>query len=191
VLKNFNFSNFKNFSSLGNGIPEEETFFFPPGMKLTGEISGDCKGRIDGHFSGKINISGKLIIGKDASVFGFIFANEIIIYGNIQGEIYSKGKVTIMNGSVIHGDIFANNFLVEEKSIVEGNLKKQTTEDLVKIFAAKFKHLGLNNGIGSASTQEGELLLSMAESNSTNQESSSDVKPSPVLPQYKVNNRWF
>ncbi len=191
MLKNWNFNIFKQFSSLGKGIPEVAAFFFPAGIKLTGEINGVCKGRIDGHFNGKINISSKLIIGREAIVSGFIFANEVIIYGTIQGEIFSKGKVSIMNGAVIHGDIYATNFLVEEHSVVEGNLKKQTVEDLIKIFAAKFKHLGLNNGLDNSSTQEGELLLSTPESNGTNQEFSLEIKSSPILPQQRVNNRWF
>jgi cytoskeletal protein CcmA (bactofilin family) len=191
VLKKGPFSFLKQYTHLGKSAPEVQAFFIPFGMKMNGDVSGECKGRIDGHYSGKINISDKLIIGKDAVVFGFLFANEVIIYGKVEGEIYSKGKVTIMNGAVIHGDVFANNFLVEEKAVVEGNLKKQSPEDLLKIFAAKYKQLGLNSSFDNTVTHEGELLLSIPETNAIEQELTIAAKSSPILPQYRVNTRWF
>lgn len=173
-------------------MPEVESFSLPAGMKVSGDITGECKGRLDGFFNGKINISDKLIIGKKAVVRGYFFASEIMIFGQVEGEVFSKGKVSIMNGALVSGDVFANNFIVEENATVEGNLKKQSIDDLLKIFAAKHKHLGLGAEFDQEITQDGELILSLTEKGKIAKEKNAD---SGVSNNYgtmqRTTNRWF
>ncbi|MBA4196982.1 MAG: hypothetical protein C0459_05440 [Chitinophaga sp.] len=176
----------------GKQTPEVESFLLPAGMKVTGDITGECKGRLDGFFNGKINISDKLIIGKKAVVSGYFFASEIMIFGQVEGEIFSKGKVSIMNGALVSGDVFANNFIVEENATVEGNLKKQSIEDLLKIFAAKHKHLGLGSDYDQEITQDGELILSLPEKIKITSEKNADTTASNnYSTMQRTTNRWF
>lgn len=197
MLKNNSFSLARLYSQLGRKMPDIHVFFVPEGMKVTGDIDGECKGRIDGAFNGKIHISDKLIIGKTGFINGYIFASEIMVFGAIEGEIYCKGKVSIMNGAVINGDVYANNFLVEEKSVVDGSLKKQNIDELAKIFAAKYKHLGINTQYDHESVQDGELLLSVPHTikpipNSvTETESSKPIANTSAAKFQRVNSRWF
>ncbi len=91
------------------------------GTKFSGELELAGLLRIDGDFSGSINTSGKVLVGKTGRAECNIVAGTAVVGGIVHGNIYSSGKVVILATGMVIGNIQAQQLVVEEGVLLHGN----------------------------------------------------------------------
>ena len=77
------------------------------GTKFSGELVLNGLLRIDGDFSGSINTSGKVLVGKTGRAECNIIASTAVVGGVVHGNIFSSGKVVILATGMVIGNIQA------------------------------------------------------------------------------------
>jgi cytoskeletal protein CcmA (bactofilin family) len=84
------------------------------GTTLTGDIDSKGDFRVDGRIIGKINITGKLVIGDKGHVEGEIHCENAGISGVVLGKVYVKDQLQLTSTSKVEGDIFVGKLIVEQ-----------------------------------------------------------------------------
>jgi cytoskeletal protein CcmA (bactofilin family) len=120
----FNHSNNTSKSSATN----TNTTIITQGTQIKGEINLSCKLYIDGHFDGDIISSQEVNVGKNGIVNGKIFAQRVIIQGQVDGNV-SASVVELKADSVLKGTIESQELIIEAKAIFEGNSVKKEYKD--------------------------------------------------------------
>ena len=77
--------------------------------------------RIEGHFKGKIDGEGFLIIGDGALVEGEVHVDNALVSGEVKGSIVAHTKVELRKPAHICGDITALTLVIGEGVVLEGN----------------------------------------------------------------------
>jgi len=93
---------------------------------LNGTLKSEGNIRLDGKFTGKLDITGNVLVGETAIIDADIEARNISIAGKVNGNV-SGNKVQILQTGSIHGDIQANSLTTEEGAFIEGNIAMQHT----------------------------------------------------------------
>jgi len=91
------------------------------GTKFSGELVLSGLLRIDGDFSGSINTTGKVLVGRTGRAECNIVAGTAVIGGVVHGNIYSSGKVIILATGMVLGNIQARKLVVEEGVLLHGS----------------------------------------------------------------------
>lgn len=95
---------------------------FASDATMEGNLSSDGEIQFDGKIKGNIRAA-KLVIGKDAHVFGEITANTIIVQGKIRGVIRAR-KVEIISTGFVEGDVIHSELSVEGGAYFMGNCQR-------------------------------------------------------------------
>jgi cytoskeletal protein CcmA (bactofilin family) len=120
----FNNSNSTSKSSATN----TNTTIITQGTQIKGEINLSCKLYIDGHFDGDIISSQEVNVGKNGIVNGKIFAQKVIVQGQVDGNV-SASVVELKADSILKGTIESQELIIEAKAIFEGNSVKKEYKD--------------------------------------------------------------
>lgn len=95
--------------------------------------------RIDGNFLGKINSTGKVLIGKNGRAECIIIAKTIIIGGTVKGDVFAEEKVIVLKTGEIIGNIFSHSINMEDGVIFNGKCKILSKEDIKNLIEMKKK----------------------------------------------------
>ena len=87
--------------------------FVEPNTKIIGEIESKSDLRIDGTLEGKINTSGRVVIGKEGTVNGEILCGYADIIGNFNGSLSVDGLLTIKSDGIVEGQVTVGKLAVE------------------------------------------------------------------------------
>lgn len=90
------------------------------GTQITGDIHASNDIRVDGMIKGKINTTGRLVIGQMARVEGEVNSPSVDILGTMEGNIVSTGSVSLRAKSVFTGTIKAAYIAIEAGAIFNG-----------------------------------------------------------------------
>lgn len=90
------------------------------GTRFSGELVLDGLLRIDGDFSGSIETSGKVLVGKSGRAECNIIAGTVVIGGVVRGNVFSSGKVVILSTGMVIGNIHAPRLVIEEGVLLHG-----------------------------------------------------------------------
>ena len=77
--------------------------------------------RMDGKFSGSLDIDGNILIGESAEIQADINARNISIAGAVRGNVQGS-KVQLLRTGRIWGDIRADSLTTEEGAFIEGKI---------------------------------------------------------------------
>jgi cytoskeletal protein CcmA (bactofilin family) len=101
-------------SSIGKGV-------FIKGDILSG---GDMliSGRVEGTVALKNN---KLEIGAHGYIVANIFAEEVIVSGQLEGDIYASKSVRVTNSGRVNGDIYSADVSIEDGAHISGEIDMQ------------------------------------------------------------------
>ena len=90
----------------------------------------ECNLFIDGEFEGTIHSQKEVTIGKNGIVRGEVFAQTVIVQGEIGGNVSAKTVVVKPLGKVV-GTVESAEFVIEPKGFFEGNsiVKKEENEN--------------------------------------------------------------
>ena len=94
---------------IGEGIIFEEAL-----LKGAGVI------RIDGKFTGKIDIEGHIILGESGIVLGEVIADSALFAGKYQGDLSIRGTLHLTATSVLSGRIETGKLIIDEGATLIG-----------------------------------------------------------------------
>jgi cytoskeletal protein CcmA (bactofilin family) len=89
---------------------------------IEGTLRSNANVRIDGTFTGTLDISGNVLVGETAKINADVKARNISIAGAVRGNIVGK-KVQLLRTGRIWGDITANALTTEEGAFIDGKIK--------------------------------------------------------------------
>lgn len=84
--------------------------------------------QINGHFSGELISSGRVIIGPKGYVKAHISLEELEVFGRVQGNISAR-RVVLHKSAYVEGNIATKSLVIEEGAKVDGaiTLAQQTS----------------------------------------------------------------
>ena len=107
--------------------------FIEPNTRIVGEIESKSDFRIDGTLEGKINTSGRVVVGKDGTVQGEVHCGYADIMGNFNGKLFVDGLLTIKSDGIIQGQITVGKLAVESGSTLNAqcSMKSAAVKSIV------------------------------------------------------------
>ena len=76
--------------------------------------------RINGLFTGKLDVRGSLSVGTQASVEADVTGDYVVIAGKVKGNVHATKLLTLMPTAVLLGDIHAPKLNVVEGAVFQG-----------------------------------------------------------------------
>ena len=90
-------------------------------IDFTGNLKFTTSLKIKGKFSGEIDSTGHLFIGKDANVKANVKVRFITIYGKVKGNVEASEKIELFSGAELIGDIKTPDFIIQSGCVFNGN----------------------------------------------------------------------
>ncbi len=98
------------------------------GTVLTGEVKAEGDTRIDGELQGKIECSGKIIIGLTGKVIGELKCANLEVLGSVEGKVEASQKSILREKSTIKGEIKTKVLTIEPGAIFCGQCDMSSDE---------------------------------------------------------------
>ena len=92
------------------------------GSRIDGRITSPSTISVSGFVKGELNAS-EVVIEKEGSVTGSIFAEHLIIIGDFEGEV-SANKITIASSGRVKGDLSYKRVAIDDGAILDVNFHK-------------------------------------------------------------------
>jgi cytoskeletal protein CcmA (bactofilin family) len=96
---------------------------------MEGVLRSQANVRLDGAFSGTLEISGNVLVGETARINADINAKNISIAGAVRGNVSGK-KVQLLRTGRIWGDIRATALTTEEGAFIDGKITMVSHESV-------------------------------------------------------------
>jgi cytoskeletal protein CcmA (bactofilin family) len=94
------------------------------GLKIRGDISGDCHLIIEGETHGKIHLAnGRVTVAPSGRVTADIAAPEIVIEGNVQGNLQARDNVRMGSASHVQGSLLSPRIRIEDGARFRGKVE--------------------------------------------------------------------
>jgi len=90
------------------------------GSIIKGNIVSDSDFRVDGTVEGKIDCSGRVIIGPNGSLIGNIVCSNADIMGTLKGNIKVSDTLSLKSTANVMGDIKTKILVIEPEAIFCG-----------------------------------------------------------------------
>jgi cytoskeletal protein CcmA (bactofilin family) len=112
------------FGGKGNSMAVDTsgTTIIAKGTKVTGTVEVECKFHVDGQVEGTIRSSNVVTVGSSGSVKGEIFAEKLVVSGELEGNA-DCSNVEILAGGKMNGDLVSSNLIIEAQAVFEGYSK--------------------------------------------------------------------
>jgi cytoskeletal protein CcmA (bactofilin family) len=100
------------------------TAYLGPGLKITGEISGNEDLWLDCKIEGSVSIGGfRLTIGQKSEIEGEVVAREVVVSGKVTGNISARDRLEVKKGSTVVGDLSTARILIEDGAYLKGSVE--------------------------------------------------------------------
>jgi cytoskeletal protein CcmA (bactofilin family) len=98
------------------------------GVECEGTARVEGTLRLDGSFSGILEVGDTLVIGHTGTFRGKARAREVVIAGSFQGEVLGTEQVELQKGARMEGDVLTRSFVIEPGVFFQGNCRMEYTE---------------------------------------------------------------
>ena len=88
---------------------------FEGAFQVTGNL------RVDGQFSGKLQISETLVVGNSGQVDAEVRVRNAVVAGTIKGDLNASEKITLQSGSRLEGEMVTSKLVIEEGVSFQGS----------------------------------------------------------------------
>lgn len=88
---------------------------------MEGKLVSKGNVRLDGEFSGDLEIMGNVLVGETARITADVEARNISIAGHVRGNV-TGNKVQILRTGRVWGDIHAKSLTMEEGAFIDGKI---------------------------------------------------------------------
>jgi cytoskeletal protein CcmA (bactofilin family) len=92
--------------------------------------------RLDGTFSGTLQITGNVLVGETATINADINGKNISIAGTVRGNVHGK-KIQLLSSARVWGDIASGALTMEEGAFIDGKISMTGHEGGEMISSAK------------------------------------------------------
>ncbi len=99
---------------------------------LNGTIKAMTDIRIDGKVDGKVETTGKVILGKEAKVSGEILCTNAEIEGFFKGKLMVYGILSLKATAIVEGEVLTQKLIVESGASFNAHCKMQAADGGVK-----------------------------------------------------------
>ena len=96
------------------------TAFLGRGSMLTGKVTLEGPGRIDGQVEGEITAADTLVIGEHAIVIAQITGTSIVIHGTVTGDITARTRLEVRAPAKVVGNLDTKCLVIHEGATFEG-----------------------------------------------------------------------
>jgi len=100
--------------------------FIEPNTLIKGEIESKSDFRIDGVLEGKVNTTGRVVIGKEGTVSGDVHCGFADVMGSFNGNLFVDGLLTIKEEGIIEGEITVGKLAVESGATLNAQCSMKT-----------------------------------------------------------------
>lgn len=114
-------------------IDVNEISHIASGVLIKGDITCPADVRIDGKIDGKIQSSGRVVVGETAEIKGTILCDMLDFWGNMDGDIFVRNTLSLKAGSTVKGNINIHKLQVEMGATLDGFCKMISEEDFDKL----------------------------------------------------------
>lgn len=94
---------------------------------IEGQLESKGNIRLDGTFTGTLEITGNVLVGETAKITADINARNISIAGAVRGNVNGK-KVQLLRTGRVWGDITATALTTEEGAFIDGKISMISSE---------------------------------------------------------------
>jgi len=101
------------------------TTIISAGTKIRGELQVGCRMYVDGEFSGPIDSTSIITVGKNGYIKGDVAAEKLIITGSFSGTA-DCGEIRILAGGRVVGRITCKTLMIERGGIFNGQNRIKT-----------------------------------------------------------------
>jgi cytoskeletal protein CcmA (bactofilin family) len=98
-----------------------------PGSSIEGTLQSDGNLRLDGQFTGTLEITGNVLVGEAADINADLNARHISIAGTVRGNVIGH-KIQLLRTARVWGDITAQTLTTEEGALIEGKVSMKHQE---------------------------------------------------------------
>ncbi|MBF0619383.1 MAG: polymer-forming cytoskeletal protein [Candidatus Omnitrophica bacterium] len=84
--------------------------------------------KINGHFSGTLDVKGTLSVGGQAHVEADINGDNVIISGRVKGNVRATKLLTLLPTAILEGNIFTPKLNIVEGAIFQGGCHMEVVE---------------------------------------------------------------
>lgn len=96
---------------------------------IEGQLESKGNIRLDGTFTGTLEITGNVLVGETAKITADINARNISIAGAVRGNVNGK-KVQLLRTGRVWGDITATALTTEEGAFIDGKISMISSEPM-------------------------------------------------------------
>jgi cytoskeletal protein CcmA (bactofilin family) len=104
-----------------------------PNTTLEGSIKTEGSLTVEGQIRGKVEAKGEVLVGGAGKVEADIFADAVMVAGEIVGEIVARRRLEITNTGSVIGDVRAASITVKEGGKVDGSFKMKVDSSVRRI----------------------------------------------------------
>jgi len=102
---------------------KDKEFIIALGLIVEGKIEGTGHVRIAGCFKGDIHVEGDVTVEQGAHINGCIWAENIVVRGEVEGDIHATSRVGLTDFGVLNGDLKASLLTVATGSRIRGKVE--------------------------------------------------------------------
>lgn len=114
------FANRKSAVSIPD-VPRPATFI-EEGSQLAGQLQFQNGVRVEGRVEGEVRARGTVIVGASGTVEASIFADVVVVLGEVEGDINATTLVALHKGARVRSDITTAGIVVEPGSNFRGSI---------------------------------------------------------------------
>ena len=108
--------------------------------RITGTIQLSCDIQIDGKVEGNISSEKTVVISNSGYVKGEIFADKIIVNGQVEGSCYANA-IQILEKGKVNGSSYSDNLSIEQGGLFLGKMYPMEKSAIVDINKKELQHL--------------------------------------------------
>lgn len=98
------------------------------GAVCNGDFSCPGSARIDGTVNGSVEVGGMLVLGTAGCINGDVYADAVVIGGEVNGNITASTKAAFTETSKVIGDVVTGIIVIDENAIFQGSVTMNQVE---------------------------------------------------------------
>jgi len=98
------------------------------GSRFEGSLTGSADILIEGHVSGTVDGTGRMVVAKPGKVEANLHAQVVVVSGTVKGNISADEKIELKSSADLKGNITAPRILIEEGATFEGEVRMAKPE---------------------------------------------------------------
>ncbi len=90
------------------------------GSTFRGVITFRGRARVDGHFEGEVDASGRLEVGPEGCVIARVAVDELVVAGRVEGDVVARERIELLPGAEVRGSLQTPRLVMADGAWIEG-----------------------------------------------------------------------